>query len=344
MTLLWIDGFDDYANGTEFLMKWDGASSQSHFLSGGRTKGCIGLGNDFYGPNKSFPTGHATMIIGFALNKRNQGGTFSVSFWSTAFSQSQIVFLFDGSRISAQAYASGNIPAVGATTPLAQSPASSVSIDGWDSYELLVTLSPTAGVVKARKNGVEILSATGINTMPNAGATINGFMLQTYNGNPYVDDLYVANGAGSRNNAFLGDCRVRQLVPVASGANTAFVPTGAANFQNAAEVPADTATYNAGTTDGTKDTYNLTDLTEPAGTTIYGLMETIYAQKSDAGTKFVAPVVRASGTDYVRASQALSASWKMYAGPIEEVNPATGALWTVAGVNAVELGMAAKDT
>lgn len=339
--MLWIDGFDNYSNLAQFLEKWEYTSGNSVSTSGGRTGGYTRLTNDFNGPRKILPLGaHATWIVGFAMDKRSNGGTQSLSFWSNAGSQPQFVFLFD-TRITAKAYSGGSVPDT--SSPLGQSPALSVPASGYDYYECMLTLSATVGVARVCKNGVEILTLTGINTKPNSGTTIDGIQLQTYAGQPDIDDLYILNGAGTVNNAFCGDCRVRQIVPTGAGSNTGFTPLSGSNYQNVDEVPFNTTDYNTALADGTKDTYSMTDIPDGATALVFAAMTSMYVAKTEAGTKYAAGVVRSGGTDYVRASQPLSTTFREYT-QIEELNPATASVWSTTTLNAAEFGLAAKDS
>lgn len=345
MTLLFLDGFDNYNSSARMVEKWDTLNDGygSSPLSGGRTAGYLLLTNGFNGPIKIFtPDAHATVIAGFALNKRNNGGHQDVVFFSSAGTQQQcgVQFYANGTII---AYRSDQ-PGIGPGVVLAQTRQGMCMFDGWDYYEILVTLSATVGVMTIRRNNEVIMNLTGINNKFLSGTTIDGVMLQTYAGSPGFDDLYICNGAGSApHNTFLGDSRVRMLTPSANGGVLNFTPSTGSNYQNVDEVPANTTDYNSGTTDGDQDVYVMTDLTEPSGSTIYGVLQSVYAAKSDAGTKYVRDTVRPVSTAYMGASQALSTTYKQFT-QLHVTNPETSAAWTVAELNAAQFGAMAKDS
>jgi hypothetical protein len=63
----------------------------------------------------------------------------------------------------------------------------------------------------------------------------------------------------------------------------------------------------------------------------------MYAQKSDAGARTLAAVIRESGTDHVGAAVQLSTSPAYYQ-EIHETDPVTSAAWTLTGLNAAQVG------
>jgi hypothetical protein len=88
---------------------------------------------------------------------------------------------------------------------------------------------------------------------------------------------------------------------------------------------------------GAKDTYGFADMVRnPAS--VFGVQINLNVKKDDAGFRQVKDVVRSGGADFAGTAQAVSTSYG-YKSAIRETNPATGAPWTKAGVNAAEFGM-----
>lgn len=155
----------------------------------------------------------------------------------------------------------------------------------------------------------------------------------------YIDDLYVCDGQGTANNGFLGDCRVDSYLPTADGANTGLTPSsGTTHFSLVDDAtPNDDTDYNESATVAAKDTYGFADIVHnPAS--VFGVQVNLNVKKDDAGFRQVKEVVHSGGTDFPGTAQALSTSYA-YKSAIREVDPATGAPWTKAGVNSAEFGM-----
>jgi hypothetical protein len=87
---------------------------------------------------------------------------------------------------------------------------------------------------------------------------------------------------------------------------------------------------------GHEDLYALADLpTTPAA--IIGVVAKAFLKKSDAGSRNGAVRLRSGGTDVQGADTVLSSSYT-YLARVDAVDPATGAAWTPAAVNALQVG------
>ena len=211
--------------------------------------------------------------------------------------------------------------------------------------EFKVLVHSSAGTVELRINGSTVASATGLNTRNGGSGVINGFQLgygpNTANGHAFhgtFDDIYLCTGDGGINDDFRGDCKVECLFPTGAGAETQWTPSTGANWENVDDATPDgDTTYNASNTVGQTDTYTMAGLTSASGL-IYGVQKMEYARKDNAGTRSIAPVLRISGTDHVGVSSSLGASYG-YVREIEEVSPASGVAFTIAEVNAMEVGV-----
>lgn len=217
--------------------------------------------------------------------------------------------------------------------------------------EWKVVIHPSAGTVDLRINGVSVLSLTAQNTRSTANTSWNGLALgppdavagmwnSGATGGPTLDfdDLYVLDTTGAAPlSGFLGDCRVDALYPTAAGANTGWTPSAGANWDCVNETaPNDDTDYTSAATVGVTDTFVIPDAPVP-GSTIYGVQHCLSAKKMDAGAAAIAPMIRASGTDYPGANLNPGTAYAVLQ-QIAAVNPATGAQWTEAGFNAAEFG------
>jgi hypothetical protein len=217
--------------------------------------------------------------------------------------------------------------------------------DNWHYIEVYATIHDTTGRVTVRVDGNVVIDFTG--DTRNGGTSMNIDAIRfrtgiysswTPNSPITIDDLYVCDGTGAVNNSFLGDVRVQSLMPSGAGSSTQLTPTGSANnYANVNEVPYNSATYNASSTVGQRDTYALSDLVGNT-TAIFGVQSVAHMQKNDAGTANAKVVLKSGASVYYDATQSLGASTAAYV-QLRETDPATSAAWTVGNANALEAGM-----
>jgi hypothetical protein len=205
----------------------------------------------------------------------------------------------------------------------------------------------TGGSVVVRVNEAEVLSLTGINTAATGVAFWDrAELLGTGFINGVYDDWYVLDGSGSAPwTDFFGDIRVDALFPTAEGASSAWTPLSGTD--NALMVndtaPNDDTSYVSTVTPGAIDTHVVQDA-PVAGSVIYGCQMCISTKKADAGSATIAPIVRSAGPGGVPAVADYQGTTKFpgltYAFLMQmyQTNPATGALWTEAELNAAEFG------
>lgn len=217
-----------------------------------------------------------------------------------------------------------------------------IRLMGWHYVEALVTVDPSAGVVRVRVDGQEILTLTGVNTRSTANTRIQAISVgsdQQFE-EVYVDDLYICDSSDSVNNSFLGDVQVTALYPVNEGSSSPFsifsrggsdsgsnhgqldesAPNGDTDYIESSNAP-DYATF----------LYNLSTSGSILGTVLYA-----YA-KVDTGTRTFALTAHSNSTDSIGATQGLTSSYAYYRQAFD-TDPATSAGWLVAGLNAAEFG------
>lgn len=226
-----------------------------------------------------------------------------------------------------------------------------ITVDSWNYIEFSAVIHDSTGSYEVRLNGVNVLSASGLDTR-NAGSGVcdavrivgaAGFVASLdANTAAYIKDVYVTDGDGSVNTGFLGDCRVECLYPTGNGNSSQLNGSDGNTTDNyllvddATDMDDDT-TYVEGSTNGDKDTYGMGNLAaSPAS--IAGVQLSVTATKTDSGSKSVTPVTRSGGTDYDGSSTALSFGSYLSVRQIRETDPNTSVAWTESGVNAVEVG------
>ena len=163
----------------------------------------------------------------------------------------------------------------------------------------------------------------------------------------YIDDLVVGDSNGTENTTAVGPVEVTVQLPDGNG-NTSGLTGSDGNstdnhllVDNNAAAPPATTEYVGSGTEGDKDTYTMGDLS--ATPTVVAVAVSLYAAKTDTGTKYMRPVVRSGTTDYVGTSVALGETYAL----VEEVwdqDPDTSATWLYGGVNSMQVGQEVRDS
>lgn len=209
--------------------------------------------------------------------------------------------------------------------------------------EVKFIIHTVSGSVIVKKDGVDIINLTGINTSLGGISYANGvgFSLAT---NPSEaatidwDDIYICDGSGSTNNNFLGDLRVDAVFPNGAGNSSAFTPSAGSNWQNVDEDPADDdVTYNTANAAGAIDLYAFPDIAPTVGT-VFGVVSYLTMKKDDSDIHTAMAVIRRSAANYPSTHKTLTTSYAMYQ-EVHETDPSTLAQWTIANVNAAEFGL-----
>ena len=211
----------------------------------------------------------------------------------------------------------------------------------WHYYELKVVFHATAGSVILKRDGATLLSLTNVKTIHSANASADTAWFTSNNSHCYYDDIYMCDASGTRNNDFLGDCRVTIWVPTQDGVHTDFTPSaGTSHYACVDEIPSngDTDYVSSGTV-GAIETYRT-----PAATfagTVKGLKVSASARKDDAGYRSIGIVV-GDGVNPVTqlgADFALTTAYTRQVTAVMEVNPLTGNPWALADIQNSEFGV-----
>jgi hypothetical protein len=333
MSLLMLEGVNDrLANSGKYWLGFDPATRT--VSSPTRTGTGIAV-NSLANPEwRALPTEeHATLIAGAAFYWGGGNGQRIFTFKSDAGITSHTTLHIMG---SGQLQARRGDGTVLATSTYAQPMTPNV----WHYIEFKATLHDTTGSVYARVDEVQVIAATGLDTKNGGTKTVYDQVKFNEDQGSTWADAYVCNAAGTLNNDFMGDIIVETLLPTGNGTTSVLVGSDGNSVNNYAlvnEATPDTTTYVGSATNGDKDTYAFGDLAHTSGA-ILGVVVSIVAAKSDAGARTAREVIRSAGTDYPSASdKALSTTYTAYK-EVHEVDPATGAAWTIAAVNAAEPG------
>lgn len=220
----------------------------------------------------------------------------------------------------------------------------------WHYFELKVTVRDgTDGAYELRHNGVLNISGTGVDLADNGtdGWDIFAFRYTTNTGSVLrYDDLYICNGAGSKNNDFLGPSIVEGLLPNGVGASEDFGNSSSGDNYTfvddpANAIPDDTAVggYVHSDTNGEKDLYGFQDLSQITGT-IHAVQLNTQLAMGAAGTRTVKTVYRdpdtteADGVSHVVDSIIYDGFTEVF-----DDNPASAAAWDVNDIDNGQFGI-----
>jgi hypothetical protein len=284
---------------------------------------------------------HQTVIFGRGIFKA-QAADEVYEFASDANATPHITVILDATGavvVRRGDYASGTI--------LATSAVVAPNLSTWYYLEAKVTLSDTVGEATVRVNGVNAVNLTGIDTKNGGTKTVidsvtvarskatNGTLAAS------TDDIYIVNGAGSSPlNDFLGSVAIYPVRPNATGsANQWTNSTATAASTNWSFTDDQSMTdYVQSSTSAQRDLYATTDLPVSVGT-VPGVKMRSLVQNTDATLRQVKLGIKSGATVDMDAGQAIGAGTAQTNVRLMKANPVTSLAWTVADVNAMEMGV-----
>jgi hypothetical protein len=224
----------------------------------------------------------------------------------------------------------------------------------WMFVEFKWVIHATTGLFQIRVNGIEILSYTG-NTIethqftPTLGLwnAVHVLGVQSTAVTPRLTmrmcDLYLADLTSSAPDDvsdFLGDGIIETILPNNPGASTGWTPSTVPNWNQVNDRPApdDDGSYVAAVFADTLDTYHFEDI--PTDSVVKGIHVNLLARKEEPGSVTLAPVVHQAGVDYLGPVQGVTnVIYDRYLTQAWDLNPATGAKFTPAEINAGQFGV-----
>lgn len=238
----------------------------------------------------------------------------------------------------------------GTATVIAQSAAGVMTSGAWQYLEVRIVLHDTSGVVQVRRNGQQVINASGLDTK-NGGTksvidSISLWMTTNTNGaaDTYFDDMYVLNAVdgtstqGAANNTFLGDCRVETSVATSDSTPLQWTPsTGTSHFALVDEIPSNDADYLSSASSGLIDMWGVTDLSD-ADQLVYGLQLSGRASKSTSGTRTVKFRIDSNGTAETFSEHFPSTGYTLWYEMLNN-DPDGNIAWTAAKVNSLLVGI-----
>jgi hypothetical protein len=319
MALLFMDGFD----AGDFIQKgWSGGSSS--------TTTRFGSGRSLANPGRLKFTASAQIIVGFAAvtGYTNNFNGYMFGLFTDGGSIAHLLFNVDVSGILV--YKGGSIIATGAL-PGTFNPGL------WNYYEVSATIATTGGTVVVRVNGQTVVNFTGNTRNGGTSTNIDAIAQSQYFAASTYDDLYVCDATGPAPwNTFLGDVRVLTSTPNGAGSSTQFTASSGANYTTVNELPFSASQYVQSGTVGQRDTYTMADIPATVSS-VLGVQNNIITKKTDTGPMNAKPAIVSGGNVYYGAAVPLTGN-DVTVVDVRNINPATGAQWSVTDVNNLEAG------
>jgi hypothetical protein len=215
-----------------------------------------------------------------------------------------------------------------------------ISLNEWHLVEIHIGVANVGGIVEVRIDGVLDVTFTG-DTFTASSADIVYLMFGD-NATEYFDDLALNDLAGGVDDSWCGDGRIILLRPNANGDLSQLTGSDANQVDNyllVDDIPADgDTTYVEGATVDEKDLYNLSP-SNLANVTIFRVYAEARAKDTVAAGGLISLVVKTHAVEYAGPDvELLSVYNKRIFGTEYLVNPQTGLAWTVAELDALQVG------
>lgn len=215
----------------------------------------------------------------------------------------------------------------------------------WFYVEIHAEIANVGGNVQVRVNTEIVLDIVSVDTQALAVSSFDSLVIG-FRGlriiptiDQAVDDLYFCDTAGSINNSFLGNCRVKTQFASVNSTPLQFTIGGTSpaptNWQSVNNRGLTEAQLVFSGVTGHLDMYELQAIVDSP--TVFGVQVSSAMRQSDATQRFARNVIRASSTQVEGVTHALNQDFTYYR-DIWEINPHTGIGFTDAEVNALRAG------
>lgn len=225
---------------------------------------------------------------------------------------------------------------LGASAPI-------ITAGSYNHFECRVFCDDVAGEMEVRINGVTVLNLAGVDNCAIPGAIMAQVKIGLFDNRHLdfptymdVDDLFAWSPiSGTQNSDFIGDKKVYVRGPSADTAQADWTPSAGSAWSILSADPPSDAAYIEATTPGALSIFALADL--PAEVVSIAAVQIAWrAWKTDAGNaKVQMGMTQGSDTDLGDETPVTLAP--AYYSDVFEVDPATGAPWTVGGFASAEL-------
>lgn len=342
MSLVFMDGFDLYADTTGLNENWDWFSAPGFSTTGGRFGGgSVDISVINTGIYKILDNSHNYITVGAAIKPDlNVNGYYIV--WAEDGSPNVGFDMHAGVHIltdgTVELHGDGGVV-------LASTASGKVAAGSWYYIEFSCFRDGASGTADLYINGISELSVTGVDTRDGtAGSYLHVAAYATSN-TFSADDVYILTDASAIPTPW-GDTRIEVILP---DADTAVADLTLSAGSNGYELIDDSlgtngdgdTTYISGTSGASPSLQSEFDMGSLTGSpaTIHAIAVNVRASKTDAGAGNYTPYVisgtaEAAGNDVTASEGTYSISNNFFT-----IDPNTGGAWTEAAVNAVKLGV-----
>ena len=327
MALLFMDGF---AAGDQ-LKKWASAGTVAQSTAGGRFPDGYFLSDG---------VGYAVSRTHAATNEIIVGHGFyeTVSSWSTQLRYSGT------SQVSVRLNDAGIVEIRRGTNNGSLLASGTRSYAGrWTYVEVKAKIANSGGRVEVRINGSSEPEVVYEGDTQNTTTDLlnNVYITLSSHHKVRICDVYICDTTGPVNNDFLGDVRVRTMVPASNGTSSQWTGSDSDSTDNYAhvdELPYSSTDYITSGTPGHTDLYGLTGGLPTTGLDIKAIAVNMQATKTDTGAATVQATIKSDATTDASTAHNLSTSVTSLQS-IWETDPDTSTAWTPDAVNALEAGV-----
>lgn len=345
MTMLIMDGCDNYASHDDVKRRWPGGNTTAS-ISGQTTGGRFGggrlniLNDDVECSRMLVPDGsiRRALYTGFAFDYTTESQSDRLFQWHENGTQ-QVIMQHNPPNRRINFYQGSFATLLGSTTTGLMNLAGQ-----WNWVETFIAFSSAVSeaYLECRINGVVALQVSGISTIT-AGTGCNQLALYGQVSNTWYDDIMVWDDLGTDNNDWLGDSRIDLIHPEADAGDTASPPwhnpvDTDENYKQVDETYRDVSTYVEANALGQKDMYSCGDMPVPNPDKIHAVQAFHVSKNPNAGNRKLHQIIGHNGSENRSDVKYQNQQW-LYHDHIAEVNPSTGLAWTEAEVNELVVGM-----
>jgi hypothetical protein len=225
---------------------------------------------------------------------------------------------------------------------------SGLTASTWHYIEMQVTFHNTTGTAKVYRDDSLIYEGTNLNTLGTAANQTDVVVVRLCPGlqvgatKAAIDDIYLLNNLGSRNNAKLGkDVRIKYFLPDEDSSISDFTKSSEADTRHdhVNNVPADDTKYLTSSTVGHKQLFGMAAV--GSGTIAAAQMQS-YVTPVTPGTVAAFRNIVKSGSTTVNGTSRYEVHptvLEVYREDIFETDPNTTAGWSTTGLNSAEFGL-----
>lgn len=233
------------------------------------------------------------------------------------------------------------------TNFLGRSDAGAFQQSQWFFCEIGSLISSTSGTIQVRVNTVPVIDLVAVNNNGGGRGTFNAVMFggQQSGFNTgyefHIDDMYFCDAAGSLNNSYLGNVRVKSQFAASAGDSTQFSIGGSSpaptNWQSVLNTALNDNQFVYDSTVGDEDLYHVQAIIN-SSSLVHAVQVSGGYRMDDSTQRVARNVLKSGGSTTTGADHYINQNYTMYR-DIFELDPSTGVSFTGAGANGMQVGV-----